>query len=94
MAHSDGTIVGSELYPVADACGQTAEQVRSCLRRLVTEGLLERDGRGTASTYRSTAAGMASLRLSTLRTRLAYSQDAAGKGWDRRWRIVAFAIPP
>ena len=27
------------------------------------------------------------------RTRLAYAQDAAGRGWDRIWRLVAFAIP-
>ena len=93
MAHSDGTIVGSELYPVAEACGLTAEQVRSCLRRLVSEGMLDRDGRGASATYRSTTAGIAALRLSTLRTRLAYSQDAAGKGWNRKWRLVAFAIP-
>ena len=45
MAHQDGTIVADELYPVAEACGQTAEQVRSCLRRLVAEGLFARDGR-------------------------------------------------
>ncbi|MBI2704317.1 MAG: transcriptional regulator, partial [Actinobacteria bacterium] len=27
------------------------------------------------------------------RTRLAFAQDAAGRGWDRTWRLVAFAIP-
>src|SRR5438067_1672373 len=35
MAHEDGTIEAAELYPVAEACGQSPEQVRSCLRRLV-----------------------------------------------------------
>ena len=39
MAHEDGSIRADELYPVAEACGQTAEQVRSCLRRLVSDGL-------------------------------------------------------
>ena len=38
MAHHDGTIVADELYPVAEACGLTADQVRSCLRRLVERG--------------------------------------------------------
>jgi hypothetical protein len=28
MAHEDGTIRAEELYPVAEACGQTPEQVR------------------------------------------------------------------
>ncbi|MGZ4717942.1 MAG: hypothetical protein ACXWCB_14740, partial [Acidimicrobiales bacterium] len=39
MAHHDGTIVADELYPVADACRLTGDQIRSCLRRLVAEGL-------------------------------------------------------
>lgn len=93
MAHPDGTIAASELYPVADACGFSAEQVRSCLRRLIAEGLLIRDGRGAAAQFRSTDAGMAALARTMERTRLAYSQDAAGKGWDRTWHLVAFAIP-
>jgi phenylacetic acid degradation operon negative regulatory protein len=36
---------------------------------------------------------MAALGQSVERQRLAYAQDAAGRGWDRRWRLVAFAIP-
>jgi phenylacetic acid degradation operon negative regulatory protein len=93
MAHDDGTILASELYPVAEACGQTPEQVRSCLRRLVAEGLYIRQGSGTTASFRATERGMSSLGTSTERTRLAYVQDAAGRGWDRQWRLVAFAIP-
>lgn len=93
MAHHDGTIHADELYPVAEACGQTAEQVRSCLRRLVTEGLFTREGEGRDAIFRATADGMRALGSSLERTRLAHTQDAAGKGWDRRWRLVAFAIP-
>src|SRR3954470_3615636 len=98
MAHEDGTILASELYPVAEACGQTAEQVRSCLRRLVAEGVLVRNaeqggGSGTTARYESTAQGMAVLGANIERTRLAYAQDAAGRGWDRQWRLVAFAVP-
>jgi len=37
LAHEDGTILAPELYAVAEACGQTPEQVRSCLHRLVNE---------------------------------------------------------
>lgn len=93
LAHHDGTILGSELYPVAEACGQGAEQVRSCLRRLVAEGVLVRRGSGREARYEATESGMGVLGTSVERTRLAYSQDAAGQGWDRHWRLVAFAVP-
>lgn len=93
MAHEDGTVLASEAYPVAAACGQTAEQVRSCLRRLVADGLFVRAGGGRDATYTATAAGMAAMGATIERHRLAYVQDAAGKGWDRRWHLVGFAIP-
>ena len=83
MAHEDGTILASELYPVAEACGQTPDQIRSCLRRLVTEGLYTRQGSGRAAVFRATEAGLANLGAYVERTRLAYGQDAAGRGWDR-----------
>ena len=93
MAHDDGTIHTDELLPVAAACGQSGEQVRSCLRRLVAEGLFLRHGTGLAATYEATEQGMSALGGTIERTRLAYGQDAAGRGWDRQWRLVAFAIP-
>ncbi len=93
MAHRDGTIVADELYPVAEACGLTGDQVRSCLRRLRAEGLFTREGDGRDAVFRATPAGMRALGASADRTRLAYAQDAAGRGWDRIWRLVAFAIP-
>lgn len=93
MAHDDGTIHTDELLPVAAACGQSAEQVRSCLRRLVAEGLFLRHGTGLAATYEATEQGMSALGATIERTRLAYGQDAAGRGWDRQWRLVAFAVP-
>ena len=78
---------------MAEACGQSSEQLRSCLRRLVAEGLFEREGTGKGAVYAATEAGMAALGQSVERQRLAYAQDAAGRGWDRHWRLVAFAIP-
>ena len=93
MIRDDGTIDAGELVPVAEACGQSPEQLRSCLRRLVTEGLLTRTGSGQAARYEATPAGMAAMGTTVERTRLAYAQDAAGRGWDRQWRLVAFAIP-
>lgn len=93
MAHRDGSIFGSELYSVLEPCGLSVDQVRSQMRRLVTEGLFERDGEGRDACYRATASGRAALSATTTRHTLAYAQDAAGRGWDRMWRIVAFAIP-
>jgi phenylacetic acid degradation operon negative regulatory protein len=93
MAHEDGSIRADELYPVAEACGQTAEQVRSCLRRLVSDGLFTRSGSGRHAVYAATEQGAAELGGHLQRTRLAYAQDAAGRGWDRRWRLAAFAVP-
>jgi phenylacetic acid degradation operon negative regulatory protein len=93
MAHEDGTVLASELFPVAEACGQSADQVRSCLRRLVHEGLFRREGTGRAARFLATAEGMKALGSNMERHRLAYVQDHAGRGWDRKWRLVSFAIP-
>ena len=93
MAHLDGTIVAGELYPVAEACGQTVDQVRSCLRRLVADELFTREGEGRDAVFRATEQGVRALGSSIERARLAYLQDAAGKAWDRRWRLIGFAIP-
>jgi phenylacetic acid degradation operon negative regulatory protein len=93
MAHEDGTIHAAEVYPVAEACGQTADQVRSCLRRLTAEGLFEREGTGRDAFYKATETGSAALGAYLERTRLAYVQDAAGRGWDRHWHLVGFAVP-
>ncbi len=93
MARPDGSIHAAELYPVADACGQSPEQLRSCLRRLVSEKLLARDGSGRTAVFRTTAAGERLVGTTMERHQLAYLQDAQGRGWDRRWHLVAFAIP-
>jgi phenylacetic acid degradation operon negative regulatory protein len=93
MAHRDGSIHASELYSVAEPCGLTMDQVRSQMRRLVNEGLFTRDGEGKDASWHASAEGTATLTAMLRRHNLAYVQDAAGRGWDRGWRIVAFAIP-
>lgn len=93
MIRPDGTIGAEELYDVASACDLSDEQVRSCLRRLVTEDLLARQGSGRTACYHTTPAGDV-LRLGSLRRHeLAYRQDRRGRGWDGRWHLAAFAIP-
>lgn len=93
LTHRDGTVHGDELYSVAAACGIGVETVRSCMRRLTAEGLFVRDGEGRGATFTATPAGHAQLDVTQQRHVLAYAQDAAGRGWDRRWRMVSFAIP-
>jgi phenylacetic acid degradation operon negative regulatory protein len=85
MAHADGTVDAGEVFAVAEACGLSPDQVRSCLRRLV--------GEGRSARYHATPAGHRALTGFLQRTRLAYAQDHAGRGWDRRWHLVAFAVP-
>jgi len=93
VARRDGTIRADDVYRVAEASGQTAEQVRSCLRRLVRDGLYERDGTGRDALYRPTAAGAVTLGARLRRVRMSFRQDAAGRGWDGKWRLVGFAVP-
>jgi phenylacetic acid degradation operon negative regulatory protein len=93
MAHRDGTILGSELYSVIEPCGVSVDQLRSQLRRLVAEGLFTREGEGRDAVFRATPSGRSTLGSLLRRHTLAYAQDAAGRGWDRRWRLVSFAIP-
>jgi phenylacetic acid degradation operon negative regulatory protein len=93
MAHHDGTIRAAEVFPVAEACARSPEQVRSCLRRLVAEGLFTREGVGQAAEYRATEAGLAALGATTERARLAHAQDRPGRSWDGSWHLAAFAVP-
>jgi phenylacetic acid degradation operon negative regulatory protein len=103
LARHDGSILAADAFPVADACGRSPEQVRSCLRRLVAEGLFTRHGQGQRAVYRPTEVGLAALGAVTARARLAHTQDVAGTGsggpaggrraWDRRWHLAAFAVP-
>lgn len=93
LTHRDGRVLGSELFRVGQECGIGAETIRSCMRRLVNEGVFTREGEGRDAVYTATPAGHAQLTVTEQRHLLAYAQDAAGRGWDRRWRLVSFAIP-
>jgi phenylacetic acid degradation operon negative regulatory protein len=93
VARGDGTIRAADAFPMAEACRRSPEQVRSCLRRLVAEGLFAREGVGQAAVYRPTEAGLATLGAYAERTRLALAEDRRGAGWDGRWHLAAFAVP-
>jgi phenylacetic acid degradation operon negative regulatory protein len=93
LARHDGTIPAAEVFAVADQCHRSPEQVRSCLRRIVGEGLFERDGVGQRAVYRPTEAGMRALTAFGRRAIRAHVQDTERDGWDGRWHLVAFAVP-
>jgi phenylacetic acid degradation operon negative regulatory protein len=93
VARHDGSIPAADAFAVAEACGRSAEQVRSCLRRLVGEGLFERDGVGQRAVYLPTDAGLRALASSGARTLQAHAQDAERDTWDGHWHLVAFAVP-
>ena len=93
MAHPDGVVHAEELFGVAEACGVTGDQLRSCLRRMVAEGSFTREGSGRTARYLPTEAGTRAQTTFLERIRLAYAQDLAGRGWDRHWHLVAFGIP-
>jgi phenylacetic acid degradation operon negative regulatory protein len=93
MARQDGSVSAADLGPVAEACGQSPEQVRSCLRRLVSENLFVREGVGSQAVYLPTDAGAALIGSTMERHQRAYLQDQQGRGWDQRWRLVSFNVP-
>ncbi len=93
MLGEDGSLRLDELTPVADACGTGPEQLRSCLRRLVAEGALERDGAGRRARYQATPVCLEAMHEHRARLRRAYELDAGAGSWDGRWHLVAFAVP-
>ena len=57
LTQRDGTVLAADLYRVAAECGIAVETVRSCMRRLVSEGLFERAGEGKEAVFTATTAG-------------------------------------
>ncbi|MFI1016601.1 PaaX family transcriptional regulator C-terminal domain-containing protein [Streptomyces sp. NPDC020965] len=94
LVREDATVDAGELYSVADALGMSDQQVRLCVKRLVTEGRFTQEGRGRKALLRATAADVAeSLVPKVAYVRHAYEQDRGLAPWDGRWHLFAFAIP-
>lgn len=93
VARHDGSIPAAEVFAVAEACHRSTEQVRSCLRRLVAEGLFVREGVGQRATYQPTDDGLRALAGFGGRALQAHAQDSGPTGWDGHWHLVAFAVP-
>ena len=93
VARHDGSIPAADAFSVAKACDRSAEQVRSCLRRLVGEGLFARDGIGQRAVYHPTDDGLRALASFGARALQAHAQDTERETWDGHWHLVAFAVP-
>lgn len=93
VARHDGAIAAADVFAVAAACHRSTEQVRSCLRRLVGEGLFRREGVGQHAVYHPTDDGLRALAAFASRAIRAHVQDTQRDGWDGRWHLVGFAVP-
>lgn len=96
MVDDRGVVEAERLFAVARAAGQSDEQLRSCLRRMMSDGLFTREGRGQRARYFATESGLEELTVSLERARRAFTQDAhalSGGAWDGNWRLVGFEIP-
>jgi phenylacetic acid degradation operon negative regulatory protein len=94
MVETDGTLPLESLRQTAAAVGVGDEQLRLCLRRLVADGSLRRSGgRGRDAGYRAAENARARILPETSFFTFALRRDAGDEPWDKRWRLVAFAIP-
>ncbi|CAM5447976.1 putative repressor in the phenylacetic acid catabolism [Streptomyces spiroverticillatus] len=94
LVREDGTVDAGELYAVAELLGMTDQQVRLCIKRLVTEGRFTHEGRGRKAVLRAVAeAETGIIAPDADHVRHAYRQDRGFAPWDGTWHLFAFAIP-
>ncbi|MFJ3979870.1 PaaX family transcriptional regulator C-terminal domain-containing protein [Streptomyces sp. NPDC090021] len=93
LVREDGTVDAGELYSVAEALGMTDQQVRLCLKRLVTEGRFTQEGRGRRARLLATADATGAVAPDAEYVRHAYRQDRGLAPWDGTWHLFAFAVP-
>ncbi|ANW17116.1 PaaX family transcriptional regulator C-terminal domain-containing protein [Streptomyces clavuligerus] len=93
LIRSDHTVDSGELYAIAPLLGMTDQQVRLCVKRLVSEGRFTQEGRGRAAVLRATGATEQSLGPDVGFVAHAFRQDAGLAPWDGIWHLVAFAVP-
>jgi phenylacetic acid degradation operon negative regulatory protein len=92
MVHDDGRLLADELYDAGEAGGFTVHQLRLCLARLVSEGLLEHSGRGRRAIFTLSTLGRRQLEPQPEFVQLAFAQDAGRAPWNGTWHLVTFSI--
>lgn len=96
MVDDEGVVHADPLFAAGAAAGQSDEQIRSCLRRMMHDGLVVREGRGRRARYLTTERGSRELQARLDRARRAFTQDAhahSGGTWDGMWRVIGFEVP-
>ncbi|GHJ96796.1 putative repressor in the phenylacetic acid catabolism [Streptomyces sp. NE5-10] len=93
LIREDGTVGADELYAVANTLGMSDQQVRLCIKRLVTEGRFTHQGRGRKAQLHATADTTRALAPNADFLRHAFQQDAGLAPWDGVWHLAAFAVP-
>ncbi|MER6499997.1 PaaX family transcriptional regulator C-terminal domain-containing protein [Streptomyces sp. NPDC001455] len=93
LIRTDHTVDTGELYAIAPLLGMTDQQVRLCVKRLVTEGRFTQEGRGRKAVLRATGATEQTLGPDVEFVTHAFRQDAGLAPWDGIWHLVAFAVP-
>ncbi|MEV7189538.1 PaaX family transcriptional regulator C-terminal domain-containing protein [Kitasatospora sp. NPDC093102] len=93
LIRTDNTVDTGELYAIAPLLGMTDQQVRLCVKRMVTEGRFTQEGRGRKAVLRATGATEQTLGPDVDFVAHAFRQDAGLAPWDGTWHLVAFAVP-
>ncbi|MFJ5724692.1 PaaX family transcriptional regulator C-terminal domain-containing protein [Streptomyces sp. NPDC093149] len=93
LIRTDHTVDTGELYATAPLLGMTDQQVRLCVKRLVTEGRFTQEGRGRKAVLRAIGATEQALGPDVEFVAHAFRQDAGLAPWDGIWHLVAFAVP-
>lgn len=93
LVRENGTVDAGELYAVAEALGMTDQQVRLCIKRLVSEGRFTQEGRGRKAVLHATADPTGAIAPEVEYVRHAYRQDQGLAPWDGTWHLFGFAIP-
>src|ERR1043165_6701426 len=77
----------TQLIRLAEPLGLSATNTRSHLSRMVSEGVLEREGPARLATYRPSM--RQSLVIDGIRVRLKESEEP----WDHTWMMLALQLP-
>ena len=93
LVREDGTVDADELYTVANTLGMSDQQVRLCVKRLVSEGRFTHEGRGRKAKLHATMDTRRALAPNADFLRHAFRQDAGLAPWDGVWHLAAFAVP-
>lgn len=93
LIREDGTVDADELQTVANTLGMSDQQVRLCIKRLVSEGRFTHEGRGRQSELHATTDTTRELAPNVDFLRHAFQQDAGLAPWGGVRHLAAFAVP-